>query len=222
MNNLNKILAKAMCEQMEYSLIFDSSDGMAIDMISGDPGDDEDDQDDDNVKVLHGKTVNEEIALFKKPKYNTKLNNLEVEKVFNIIKPEINNIISDYNKSDMIKDKLSKYLNKYIKKLGSEELEGSLKDYKEKGKLPKFNTVNNIEFEFINNKNYLYLTVLDTDQYVREALSYFVRDISNQFKKTTKASKYILDINTGDNDEGTIYILLNETTIRTDIQGGIL
>lgn len=64
MNNLNKVLVKAMCEQMEDSLLFDSSDGMAIDMISGDPGDDEDDQDDDNVKVLHGKTVNEEIDLF--------------------------------------------------------------------------------------------------------------------------------------------------------------
>lgn len=61
MNNLNKVLVKAMCEQMEDSLLFDSSDGMAIDMISGDPGDDEDD---DNVKVLHGKTVNEEIDLF--------------------------------------------------------------------------------------------------------------------------------------------------------------
>lgn len=63
MNNLNKVLVKAMCEQMENSLLFDSSDGMAIDMISGDPGDDEDDQDDD-TKVLHGKTVNEEIDLF--------------------------------------------------------------------------------------------------------------------------------------------------------------
>lgn len=59
MNNLNRILAHDMCEQLENSLLFDSSDGMAIDMISGNPDDDEDKNDDD-LKVLHGKTVNEE------------------------------------------------------------------------------------------------------------------------------------------------------------------
>lgn len=56
MNNLNKILANSLCEQLENDLLFDSSDGMAIDMISGNS--DEDDQNDDK-EVLHGKTVNE-------------------------------------------------------------------------------------------------------------------------------------------------------------------
>lgn len=58
MNNLNKILANSLCEQLENDLLFDSGDGMAIDMISGNSDDDEDDQNDDK-EVLHGKTVNE-------------------------------------------------------------------------------------------------------------------------------------------------------------------
>lgn len=57
MNNLNRILAHDMCEQLENSLLFDSSDGMAIDMISGNP--DDEDEENNDVKVLHGKTVNE-------------------------------------------------------------------------------------------------------------------------------------------------------------------
>lgn len=203
MDDLNMICARAMMEEMEYGL-FDETD-LAIDVISGKFDDDEEkgEIDDGETKVLHGKKSMSEGKIsnfFNRSK--EKVDSISTDEANKVILPVLRSIIDKYNSDPKVRDKGVKLLSSYLKRIDEDSKDSKrIKVYVESNSIPKFKCK-----LAEKDKSSLIYEVLSGDQYIRDALSSLVKDIAKELKKNSDCSKIIRSIDTGDGDEGCIYI----------------
>ena len=130
---------------------------------------------------------------------------------------KIKNITSKYNKDPEIREKLFNSITKFLKEMDIDENDPEYADCFDKRKLIKLDV-----YEISYSVDCTYFCICDDDQYICVACSDIINMIGKELMKDKEISKYINWFDTGDGDEGCLYIQFDGDKVREDIKGGIL